>query len=318
MNSVVSIIIPAYNAEKYLAECLDSVLNQSYKCLEIIVVNDGSIDGTREILDAYASEYNSIRAIHTENRGVSCARNTGLNEASGDYVMFLDSDDFIALNAVEILMKDISENDADVASGTMSAGVGCGACQINDGTFEVWQGSEALKQSLLDNPFTYSSCAKLYKREFLDGVRFAEGRKIHEDSYFVFSVFLKEPKVVIREAAIYNYRPNPNSASHADFSEKYFDILYFANLKYDTVKERYPELIKYSENMLVKSNIAMLQCFLKADSKQYRKDIKSCIRTVKRYAGSFVPTYPGDKKRFMIVRYNLFGVYKILFRIKYR
>ena len=317
MSLTVSVIIPAYNAEKYITECLDSVLNQSYRQLEIVVVNDGSSDGTKEILDRYSGEYSFVKVIHTENRGVSCARNTGLDAAAGDCVMFLDADDFLALNAIEILMSDMLENNADISAGEMKANIDNNAYVSDKNDFEIWEGIDALRQSLLDDPFTYSSCAKLFKREALDGVRFVEGRRIHEDSYFVFCTFLKMPRVIVRNAVIYNYRLNPNGASRAPFSEKYFDILYFADKKFEAVETKAPELIDCAKNMLVKSNIAMLQCLLKADSKQYKKEIRDCIRTVKKYSKSFVPTYLGDKKRFLIIRYNLYRVYKILYRIKY-
>ncbi|MBQ8371401.1 MAG: glycosyltransferase family 2 protein [Clostridia bacterium] len=317
MNAKVSVIIPAYNAEEYLTECLDSALAQTHGNVELVTVNDGSVDRTGTILDDYAARYDNVKVIHTDNGGVSRARNVGLDNADGDYIMFLDSDDVIALNAVEILLRDLEDNGADIAVGLMddkmhSSEVTCEGTSLN-----VWKGTEALEKSLEDSPFTYSSCAKLFKAEALHDVRFIEGRRIHEDSYFVFCSFLHEPTVAVRDIVIYRYRANMGSASHASFSDKYFDILYFAEEKRKAVEESYPELTDKAKNMLVKSNIAMLQCLLNTNDKRYKKDIKKCIQTVKENKRYFIPTYPGDKKRFSIIVHHLYGLFKWMYRIKY-
>lgn len=317
MKEKVSVVIPAYNAEKYLEECLNSVLNQTHKDVELVIVNDGSIDGTRKILDNYAQVHENITVIHTENGGVSRARNIGLNYAIGDYIMFLDADDLLVANAIEILLGDLKENNADIAAGMMDGQVNSSAVDCEGTKIEVWSETQGLEKALEDNPFTYSSCAKLFKRQALGEVRFVEGRKIHEDSYFVFCSLLNRPTVVVRNIYIYKYRANENSASHARFSEKYFDILYFAQEKYRLIERQYPYLIDKAKNMLVKSNIAMLQCLLNTKEKRYKKDIKECIRAVKQYRKYFIPAYPGDNKRFKIVIYNLYGLYKCLYQLKY-
>lgn len=317
MDKKVSVIIPAYNAEKYLKECLNSVLNQTYKNVELIVINDGSTDRTKDILEEYTSIHCNMRVIHTENGGVSAARNIGLEHATGEYIMFLDSDDLLVSNAIEILLSDLKDNDADIAGGLMNSDVNDAAIYYNDTQTTVWRESEGLEKALEDSPFTYSSCAKIFKRRVLHQIRFVEGRKIHEDSYFVFCCLIEQPTIVMRDAYIYKYRANENSASHAAFSEKYFDILYFAKEKYKTIEERYPHLLDKAKNMLVKSNIAMLQCLLNTNDKKYKKITQECIREVKKNKKYFIPSYPGDKKRFLIIVYHCYGLFKQLYRIKY-
>lgn len=317
MGEKVSVIIPAYNAEKYLKECLDSVVNQTHKNVELIIVNDGSKDATKDILEEYKSKYSNVQVIHTENGGVSRARNIGLEYANGDYIMFLDSDDLLVANAIEILKSDLKDNNADIAGGMMNSEVSDSEISIEGTKATVWNGMEAIEKSLEDNPYTYSSCAKLFKRQVLDEIRFIEGRKIHEDSYFVFCSLMNQPTVVVRDAYIYKYRSNENSASHAAFSEKYFDILYFAEEKWKTIEEKYPQLLDKAKNMLVKSNIAMLQCLLNTKDKRYKKDIKTCIQTVKQYKNYFIPAFPGDRKRFKIIICNLYGIFKWLYQLKY-
>ena len=186
MDVKISVIIPAYNAEKYISECLDSVLRQSYKNIEIIVVDDGSADNTYTVVEGYSERHSNIVLVHQENGGVCSARNKGLDMASGDFIMFLDADDYLVQNAVEILLFDAIEHGADIASGLMCADLGNEPISTEGSRVLIWHGTESLQKSLEDDPFTYSSCAKLYKREALEGIRFVEGRRIHEDSFFVF------------------------------------------------------------------------------------------------------------------------------------
>ena len=111
---MISVIIPAYNVQDYIAECLDSILNQTYKDLEIIVVDDGSTDNTPQILEEYAKKYPQIRILTQQNSGQSVARNWGLRESSGDYIVFVDSDDWLATNnSIEMLYEKITETSAD-------------------------------------------------------------------------------------------------------------------------------------------------------------------------------------------------------------
>lgn len=316
MEEKVSIIIPVYNAGKYLRECLDSVLHQTYNNVEIVAVNDGSTDDSKQILEEYASNYSNIKVFHTENRGVCAARNMGLDNISGEWVMFVDADDYLAKNAIEILYNDAVNHNADILSGLLKDGI---EEIVNGNNVEtnVWTGIDALEKALEDNRFTYSSCAKLYKRQVVKGVRFVEGRKIHEDSYFVFCVFLQQPTVVTKDVYIYNARANENSASHTAFSEKFFDILYFAEEKWKAIEQNYMQLLDKAKNMLVKANVAMLQCLLNTKDKKYDKDVKNCIATVKKYKKYFIPNYPGDEKRFKIIIWNVYGIYKFIYQLKY-
>lgn len=317
MNGKVSVIIPAYNAEKYLTECIDSVLAQTYKNVELIIVNDGSIDGTKAILESYQQKHANIQVIHTDNGGVSRARNVGLDNATGEWIMFLDSDDLLVANAIEILLNDIKDKGADLAVGMMSADVNSQPISCESTEVSVWRGTDGVEKALEDNPATYSSCAKLFKRQALEHVRFVEGKKVHEDSFFMFSVFTYQPTVVVRNAYIYKYRVNENSSSHAAFSDKFFDILYFAKEKLNIIETQFPEFVDKAKNMWVKANIAMLQCLLNTSDKRYKKDIKNCIREVKKYKKYFIPMYHGDEKRFKIIVCDLYGVFKFLYRIKY-
>lgn len=311
----VSVIIPVYNAKKYLRECLDSVLNQTHKNVEIIAVNDGSTDNSLQILMEYQKQKN-IKVISQTNGGVCAARNKGIEFATGNFIMFLDSDDFIYPKAIELLLSDILTYNANVSAGGMKT-TNKTENQSYDEDITVYDKQESLIQALIDAPISYSACAKLFSVDIIKDVRFEVGRKIHEDSFFVFECFLKNPVVTYRKDAIYYYRPNNYSASHAEFSDKFFDILYFAEKKKKIIEEQYPEYLNKAKNLLVKANIALLQCLLKTKGKKYRKDIKKCIRFVKDNKQYFIPSYPGDRKRFKIIIYNMYWIYKFLYQLKY-
>lgn len=315
---LISVIVPVYIAEKYISKCIESILNQTNSDLELILVDDGSPDNSGAICDEYATKDNRVKVFHQENGGVCAARNTGLEHATGEYVSFVDSDDYLESNALEILHNDIVAHNADVACAQMAGDDNQGKSNLENGIYEVWQGTDAIKNSLLDNRFTYSSCAKLLKRDLIGDTRFEEGRKIHEDSFFIFSCFLKQPTVVVRNVGVYNYVLNLDSASHAEFSEKFFDILYFANKKKEMVSEKFPEFQAEINNTIVKANLAMLHAFCNTNDKKYKKDIKECIRTVKRLKKDFVPAVSGDKKFFLVVTNNLYGIFKIYYELRYK
>lgn len=315
MNEKVSVIIPAYNAEKYVKEALDSLKNQTYKNVEIVVIDDGSTDKTYEIVHNYASEYSNLILVHQENGGVCAARNKGLDLATGDYIMFLDADDYFSQDAIETLYVDMKRNNADLAVGRMFSDKE--EIKTTD-AIEVWTGNQGLVRGLEDHPTLYGCCNKLYKRSLVENIRFVEGRKVHEDGFFCFLALIKQPTITVRDKCTYIYRSNPESASHAPFSEKYFDVLYFDQLKRNIIREKFPELLEKSYNELVKAHLTMLHLFCKTKNKKYNKDVKNSIRMVRKYRKYFIPALPGEKKFFLIVKYGGYWLFRRLYWIKYR
>lgn len=312
-KALVSIIVPIYNAEKYISACIESALNQTYENIELVLINDGSPDNSLKIVTEYAQNNSNIILRSTENKGVCAARNLGISLASGEYIMFLDSDDLLIENAVEILYNDIKENNADIAVGAVAVDY-----IKKEPNLVVWDGLNGLEKCILDDENTYSSCGKIYNKFFLEDVRFIEGRKIHEDAFFVFECFSKRPKITINNSIVYLYTRNENSASNAAFSEKYYDILYFAKRKLEIINEIAPKLNEKIKNMWVKANLAMLHQFVKTDDKKYKADEKACIKAVKDNKKYFVPAIKGDQKFFNVVVNNLYYIFKIYYKIRYK
>lgn len=202
---LVSIIVPVYNVEDYLRRCLDSVLAQTYKNLEIILVNDGATDGSRAICEKYVAADKRFTLIDQENKGLSGARNTGLDAMSADYLMFLDSDDYIAPTMVEELYRALIDYDADIAACHLQY-IGEDELFVPSGTGEatVFQGEEL--QHILDNTgaWTMVQWNKLFKRKIFDKLRFPLG-KYHEDEFVIHREIAAANCFVLINRCLYAY-----------------------------------------------------------------------------------------------------------------
>ena len=311
---LISVIVPAYQAEKYLHECCQSVYAQTYSNWELIIVNDGSRDRTAAIADQEKAQHENVVVIHGENGGVCRARNIGLDAARGDYIAFLDADDLLCPDALETLYAVLCNNEADMAIGWKTnmrpdgTEIGC-PYVLEHG---LWIDTQGLEQSLRDYPATYAVWGKLYKKELIGQTRFVEGKRVHEDSFFVFECLMKCPRVVLCDQVVIRYRISENSASRSGFSEKMFDILYFADRKKEIVLQQYPQFQILTENMIVKANMALLGNLCKIDAPRYRKAEKDCLRAVFTHKASFIPATPRDRRWFFILTHHLYRPYKLL------
>jgi glycosyltransferase involved in cell wall biosynthesis len=211
----ISVIIPAYNCEKYLSACLDSVLQQTNPIYEIILINDGSTDGTALICDQYAHSYPCIQVTHQENRGVSSARNTGLQSATGDLISFIDADDTLEEDMYELLVNTLLGHNADI--------VHCGYKRLDEqnmlirevsGTHNllVQNGEEAVVCLLQGMYFSNGLWNKLFRRELIQDLYFCESLKNNEDVLFNVAAFARARKTVFIDETKYHYFEHPTSA----------------------------------------------------------------------------------------------------------
>lgn len=212
MEDLITVIIPVYNAEKYIAECLESLINQTYKNLEIIVINDGSKDNSGTICDQYKEKDSRIQVIHKENGGVSLARNSGLEIAKGKYIAFVDGDDYLDKEYFEKMLKILKEKQVDI--------VLCGFNRVYDNSIEkVTKGKSLImnKEEFLTDILNVQGGAgivhsKLWKKEVIQGTNFDKDIKIGEDSYFCIQAVKNVNNVYVLDEALYNYRFNNASA----------------------------------------------------------------------------------------------------------
>lgn len=318
METTISVIIPVYNAENYLKRCLDSVINQTYKNLEIILIDDGSTDNSGEICDEYAKTDNRIKVIHKENGGVSQARNEGLRVATGEYIGFLDSDDFILHNMYENLIKQLELNDADISI--------CGfAKEIEKGKFEpyfkydtdcVFDRDEALK-NLLQNKYYSCSCSdKLLKRSLLDNIFFDENITHYEDLLFLWQVIKKAKTVAFTSNVYYYYTTNVGSATQSKFSLKKMSMIDVCEYILEDSKSVSPEIYNVARTEFVRNN---LMCAKAAVNSKFNDKASICnLRlNVKNNLKHFLNSYLsfGYKIRAVLISlsWRLFVMYVVVY-----
>lgn len=223
MKELISVIVPVYNVVPYLSKCVESICFQSYRITEIILVDDGSTDGSGAICDKWARKDSRIKVIHKENGGLSDARNAGIEAASGSYFMFVDSDDTITPDTVERLYQAAEENGCPIAV--------CNMVRIyDDGTTEafyrpvdqltVWEGQERFET--LKQP---SACNKLFRADLFEGVRFPKG-KFYEDTFVYHVLAHRASKIALTGHDGYYYLSRRGSIlGHPTYTDRYFDFI---------------------------------------------------------------------------------------------
>ena len=315
--SKISIIVPIYNTEQYLPKCIESIIQQSYSNLEIILVDDQSTDACQKICDSYAKKDNRIIVIHQANKGVSGARNVGINASSGEYIMFVDSDDELYLDAVRILMNDAEEYDADIVSATHDYKNRKGKLLTEaDNKKSIIRNTDSIVLAL-DGVLGYSVCGRIFKKRFINGIFFEEGKNINEDGFFLFQCCLREPVFVQHNISVYLYNFREGSASKQVFSDKYLSMLYFCDKKNELVRSYYPQYINKAYNMTVRTYLQMLDLLCRTTDKKYKDLQTQCIKTIKKYYKYHYPVNKHHKKLAFVVKFGMFSFYKILVRLKY-
>ena len=219
----ISVIVPVYRVEKYLNDCIDSILAQTFADFELILVDDGSPDNCPALCDAAAARDSRIRVIHQKNRGLSGARNAGLDAAEGEWIAFVDSDDMLLPQALEKAHSTAEKTGADVVL------YGFAFTDENGKVYEGWdttQYDEVIPQQEIYNRLVIgmyqSMCNKLFRRELFDGLRLPEGKKF-EDTYTAPRIYERVQKMASIPESLYQYRQVPESIMHSSYSVKTLD-----------------------------------------------------------------------------------------------
>lgn len=242
-TELVSIIIPVYNVEKYLKQCLDSVCSQTYRNLEILVIDDQSPDRSGEIAEEFAKKDSRIHVVHIQNRGAAGARNVGLDICTGEYIMFVDSDDWLEPNAVEVMMGAITENHCDIV-----------LCQYWDEFVNRSERHAFMYETGIKTPQEFAlgmihcweyiiNWNKIYRREILQNFRFVEGRCI-DDEFYTYQAVINSRKTVLIGDYLYHYRMRKSSAMRSSKHQKQRlrDQIDFVTERYAPLCKTYPEL----------------------------------------------------------------------------
>lgn len=228
-----SVIVSVYNTEAYLRRCLDSLVNQTYKDMEIIVVNDGSKDNSKNIIKEYAKKYKNIVFIdNLKNMGLAYSRNIGLDNSKGDYIGYIDSDDYIDLNYYELFMKNIKKDKSDLAI--------CDIKLVYEDNLNQTQISKCFKEkmdrlNIINNGLAASACNKVFKRSLINKYKFEVGR-VNEDLAVVLPSIINAHKITYVQNTYYYYVQHNNSIQNSRFSDKRFDIFYGVDLTLKRIK----------------------------------------------------------------------------------
>lgn len=224
-NVLVSIIVPVYNAEKYLTRCVESILNQSYRNIECILVDDGSIDDSADICDKFAQEDIRILCIHQKNAGVSAARNKGLDVANGDYLCFVDSDDYLALNMVEENLNIALKQQAEIVC--FNYFNLSGEKILRSSTYKSGDTNESILTSFFKGITEKAIWNKFYKKSIWSNLRFPVDMRYAEDWFVLSKAFVIANKVIGNSGVYYFYNTlNENSIVHnINYSAEYLNFI---------------------------------------------------------------------------------------------
>ena len=262
---LISVIVPIYNVEEYLDRCVESIVNQTYKNLEIILVDDGSPDNCPQMCDNWAEKDSRIKAVHKENGGLSDARNAGMPFATGEIISFIDSDDWIELNMFETMLNRMIEDDSDIVS--------CGVKWVEeDGSLirdvtsenEVLDNKTAMKELLNDSKLKQHVWNKIYKYDMIKNIPFEKG-KYHEDVFWSYQIVGIAKKVSIIKESFYNYVQRSNSIMGEGFSVKRLDALDANRMRCEYMKEHFPELYDNALYVYIGSCHYQLQCAVRTN-----------------------------------------------------
>ncbi len=240
MESLISVIVPVSNVEKYIERCLNSLINQTYQNIEIILIDDGSSDASGSICDSFSQKDSRIKVWHQEYAGVSDARNKGIDMSNGDYIVFLDSDDEADKNYVYKLYNTLVENDLDISQ--------CCLLRVREGKeinrqevekeVRIYSGLE-MQMKIFDRNryFTMCLCGKMFKRSLFEGLRFPVGR-INEDESLIYLLMYRASKVGIIDDYLYYYHYNCDSITERKYNIHRLDCFYMLEEKFEFYQER--------------------------------------------------------------------------------
>ncbi len=291
MDKLVSVIIPIYKVEEYLRECVENIMNQTYKNLEIILVDDESPDRCGEICEEYKEKDGRIVVIHKENGGLSDARNAGMKIMKGEYIVFVDSDDYMAPDGIEYLVKLLEERDADMVIGGERSVLDTGEVTFTTmpddrEVIEEMDVEEALVELFVNG---CSSWGRVYRRAVHEGIEFPKG-EINEDEAIMVRLIERCKKIVKTNRPVYDHRVRDESITTTKFHRKKLIWVEHCKNNYEYVKGKYPDGEKAARRRYGGSLVWALDKMMKSDDEKenFRKDIDDCRKRLKEHLSFYL------------------------------
>lgn len=303
----ISVIIPVYNIEKYLGKCLNSIEKQTaFDDLEIILIDDGSKDDSGKICDDFAKKNSNTVVIHQKNRGVSSARNKGIEVAKGDYISFVDGDDYLEKNHYEEMLKDLKEEEYDLIIHDYYVDFENSSYKYRKIIRKIFNRKDAIKELLSGGTIGNNLFDKLFKRNNIKDLRFDSNIKIGEDLLFIYQFLEKVDSVICRTIPTYHYIQRVGSAMNSKFCDKFFDIIKVSDMIIDDIKKNSNELIKYAQSLSIYSKYKTLERAHKMNGyNDYRDILYKLEKDIKRYSIIDGMKYMSHKKFAGLLLYKI-------------
>ena len=311
MKELVSIIVPVYNVEEYISQCLESVKGQDYAEFEVLIIDDGSTDNSKAICDKYQKLDKRFFVFSKTNGGLSDARNYGLDRANGRYIMFLDSDDYIPANCLTTFIEAIDDTDPDIICGGFRRFTNKGKVlftRVPD-KVEILDKNAAMKEMISEGKTNTMACTKLYKKEIFSDIRFPVG-KYHEDIFIMHHIFNKADKVLLLNEVVYFYRVNPASISEGKFKMKRQDAVYAERERYDFICEHYPQYESIQKEFYVwncvNNNFKLIKEGIPCE---YRSVFSDNNKIIKKYKSDFLKSKTSKKAKMATILCLIIGMF---------
>lgn len=306
---LISVIVPVYKVEKYLDRCVQSIVDQTYRNLEIILVDDGSPDNCGSLCDAWAAKDSRIKVIHKENGGGAQARNMGLDSATGQYVGFVDSDDYIHPEMYQHLYDILQRTQSDIVECgyILTENDECVIKHLAESNLQVFSAEEALRENINDLVCRQLVWNKLYATKTLENIRFVEGKFI-DDEFFTYRAIGNAKSIAVSDRIMYCYRQQSNSVMHQQFSRKWLDALEAKLCRLEYIQEHFPALEERAKVNLLFSGLYQMQQCLRYLAGEERKYVASRILKIAAKAQPY-PVKPDlslkQKVWFSLARMNM-------------
>lgn len=315
MKGKISIVIPVYKVEKYLERCIKCIQAQTYTNWEAIFVDDGSPDRSGEICDLYAKEDERIKVIHKENAGVASARNTGIESATGDYIAFIDSDDYAHPKYLEILYQLMEENKADLAIVGYKLSYGDDMEELEvKGSLEVLNSLQAI-QKIMENQQFCSPWSKLYKKALFHNIKYPDGA-IYEDLMTAFEIFQAAAKIVYQNIPLYYYFQVSESITRSKFHYGKLDEAEALLKQYEFIKGHFPEIADEARYKYLYNIYGHILCLVKAEDEFGKKKFLEFCSIMKENRKFFKEYKPLDRKTgFRCWMINYPQIYRIFYKL---
>ena len=283
-NDLISVIVPVYNAENYLKECIDSILYQSYSNLEILLINDESTDNSGKICEEYSKKDKRIKVFHKKNGGAADCRNFGIKKSSGNYITFIDSDDYVKNNYVKDMLDLIKKDKTLLAISSI-----CFLYNDNNIRYQnknketcLLSTEECLDRLLCENGISVSACAKLYDKRLFKKISYPKGKKFEDDAT-TYKIILKCDYISYTSECNYVYKINDNSIMTSNFSEDKFYLIECTDIMCNNIVEKYPSLYYSSEKRKLHAKISIIrQIEESVVNKNIRKKEKEIIKDIRK------------------------------------